>query len=171
MNKKIVGLGLAAVATLALGACSRSNSSSSSSSSDSSVKAAIITDTGGVDDKSFNQSAWEGLQAWGKENDLTKDTDYTYFQSDSESDYATNLDSAVSNGYNLIFAIGYNLHDAVEEAAPENKDVNYVIVDDTVSDQDNVESVCLLITKVLILQVSQLLCKLKTKTRWFCRWC
>ena len=38
MNKKIVGLGLAAVATLALGACSRSNSSSSSS--DSSVKAA-----------------------------------------------------------------------------------------------------------------------------------
>ena len=51
MNKKIVGLGLAAVATLALGACSRSNSSSSSS--DSSVKAAIITDTGGVDDKSF----------------------------------------------------------------------------------------------------------------------
>lgn len=70
MNKKIVGLGLAAVATLALGACSRSNSSSSSS--DSSVKAAIITDTGGVDDKSFNQSAWEGLQAWGKENDLTK---------------------------------------------------------------------------------------------------
>ena len=139
MNKKIVGLGLAAVATLALGACSRSNSSSSSS--DSSVKAAIITDTGGVDDKSFNQSAWEGLQAWGKENDLTKDTDYTYFQSDSESDYATNLDSAVSNGYNLIFAIGYNLHDAVEEAAPENKDVNYVIVDDTVSDQDNVESV------------------------------
>lgn len=119
MNKKIVGLGLAAVATLALGACSRSNSSSSSS--DSSVKVAIVTDTGGVDDKSFNQSAWEGLQAWGKENDLTKDIDYTYFQSDSESDYATNLDSAVSNGYNLIFAIGYNLHDAVEEAAPENR--------------------------------------------------
>lgn len=57
------------------------------SSSDSSVKATIVTDTGGVDDKSFNQSAWEGLQAWGKENDLTKDTDYTCFQSDSESDY------------------------------------------------------------------------------------
>ena len=112
MNKKIVGLGLAAVATLALGACSRSNSSSSSS--DSSVKAAIVTDTGGVDDKSFNQSAWEGLQAWGKENDLTKDTDYTYFQSDSEYDYATNLDSAVSTGYNFIFALGYHLHDAVE---------------------------------------------------------
>ena len=139
MNKKIVGLGLAAVATLALGACSRSNSSSSSSKS--SVKAAIVTDTGGVDDKSFNQSAWEGMQAWGKENKLKKDTDYTYFQSDSESDYATNLDSAVSNGYNLVFAIGYNLHDAVDEAAPQNKDTNYVIIDDVVADHKNVESV------------------------------
>ncbi len=36
------------------------------------LKAAIVTDTGGVDDKSFNQSAWEGLQAWGKENGLSK---------------------------------------------------------------------------------------------------
>lgn len=139
MNKKVVGLGVATVATLALGACSRSNSSDSSS--DNSVKVAMVTDTGGVDDKSFNQSAWEGLQAWGKEHDLKKDTDYTYFQSDSESDYATNLTSAVSNGYNLVFAIGYNLHDAVQDAAPENKDVNYVIIDDVVSGQDNVESV------------------------------
>lgn len=138
MNKKIVSLGLAAVATLALGACSRSSSSSSSSSD---LKAAIVTDTGGVDDKSFNQSAWEGLQAWGKENNLTKDSDYTYFQSDSESDYATNLSSAVDKGYNLVFGIGYALHDAVEEAAADNEDVNYVIVDDKVSGYDNVESV------------------------------
>ena len=89
MNKKIVGLGLAAVATLALGACSRSNSSSSSS--DSSVKAAIITDTGGVDDKSFNQSAWEGLQEWGKANKLKKDSGFTYFQSNSESDFCKTI--------------------------------------------------------------------------------
>ncbi|MBM7641859.1 BMP family lipoprotein [Streptococcus loxodontisalivarius] len=137
MNKKLIGLGLVAAAALTLGACSRSNSSSSS---DSSVKAAIVTDTGGVDDKSFNQSAWEGLQAWGKENNFTKDSEYTYFQSDSESDYATNLDSAVSKGYNLIFGIGYALHDAVEESAKSNSDVNFVIVDDVV-EQDNVESV------------------------------
>ncbi|MFC3932752.1 BMP family lipoprotein [Streptococcus dentapri] len=137
MNKKIIGLGLAAVAVLALGACSRS----SQSSSDSSVKAAIITDTGGVDDKSFNQSAWEGLQAWGKENKLTKDKDFTYFQSDDESQYANNLDSAQSKGYNLIFGIGYNLHDAVSEAAEANSKTNYVIIDDVIKDHDNVASV------------------------------
>ncbi|MGT2929739.1 BMP family lipoprotein [Streptococcus dentasini] len=137
MNKKIIGLGLAAVAVFTLAACSRS----SQSGSDSSVKAAIVTDTGGVDDKSFNQSAWEGLQAWAKENKLKKDTDYTYFQSDDESQYATNLDSAVSKGYNLIFGIGYNLHDAVSEAAESNSDTNYVIIDDVIKDQDNVASV------------------------------
>ncbi|KXT76631.1 BMP family lipoprotein [Streptococcus sp. DD12] len=138
MNKKLIGFGLLAVAGLALAACQRNTSSSSNSNG---TKVAIVTDTGGVDDKSFNQSAWEGLQAWGKENKLTKDTDYTYFQSDSESDYATNLDSAVSKGYNLIFGIGYNLHSAVESAAKENTKVNYVIVDDQITGLDNVKSV------------------------------
>ena len=142
MNKKQwLGLGLVTVAAIGLAACGNRASRKDSSDAKTDLKAAIVTDTGGVDDKSFNQSAWEGMQAWGKENKLKKDTDYTYFQSDSESDYATNLDSAVSNGYNLIFAIGYNLHDAVEEAAPKNEDINYVIIDDIVSDQDNVKSV------------------------------
>ena len=67
------------------------------SSADSKVKAAIVTDTGGVDDKSFNQSAWEGLQAWGKANKLEKDSGFTYFQSGSESDFATNMSSAAKS--------------------------------------------------------------------------
>ena len=61
----------------------------------------------GVDDKSFNQSAWEGLQAWGKANKLEKDSGYTYFQSNSESDFATNLSSAVDQNYNLIFGVSF----------------------------------------------------------------
>ena len=105
LNKKIIGLGLVAVAALGLAACARGGRGGSSA--DSKVKAAIVTDTGGVDDKSFNQSAWEGLQAWGKANKLEKDSGYTYFQSNSESDFAT----------------------------------NYVIIDDVIKDQKNVESV------------------------------
>lgn len=70
LNKKIIGLGLVAVAALGLAACARGGRGGSSA--DSKVKAAIVTDTGGVDDKSFNQSAWEGLQAWGKANKLKK---------------------------------------------------------------------------------------------------
>ena len=67
------------------------------------LKAAIVTDTGGVDDKSFNQSAWEGLQEWGKENGLSKDHGFTYFQSTNESEYANNLEQAASSGYKAIF--------------------------------------------------------------------
>ena len=57
LNKKIIGLGLVAVAALGLAACARGGRGGSAA--DSKVKAAIVTDTGGVDDKSFNQSAWE----------------------------------------------------------------------------------------------------------------
>lgn len=145
MNKKLVGLGLAAVAAVSLAACgnraSKSNSSEASSSADTSVKAAIVTDIGGVDDRSFNQSAWEGLTAWGKENGLEKGTGYDYIQSQSESDYVTNLDSAVAGGYNLVFGIGFALETAIAEAAPNNPDTHFVIVDSVVPDQDNVVSV------------------------------
>ena len=85
------------------------------------MKAAIITDTGGVDDKSFNQSAWEGLQAWGKENGLSKGNGFDYFQPTDESQYATNLDEAVSNDYKLIFGVGFALSDSVKKAAKTTK--------------------------------------------------
>lgn len=144
MNKKLVGLGLATVATLGLAACGSrtANKSNASKSEDSSaLKAAIVTDIGGVDDRSFNQSAWEGLQTWGKDHGFEKDKGYTYFQSASESDYVTNLDAAVSGGYNLIFGIGFALETAIAEVAPNNPDTHYVIVDSVVPDQDNVVSV------------------------------
>ena len=140
MNKKQwLGLGLVAVAAFGLAACgNRSSRNAASSSSDVKTKAAIVTDTGGVDDKSFNQSAWEGLQEWGKANKLKKDSGFTYFQSNSESDFANNMSAAQSQGYNLIFGVGFALHDAVSDAAKEHEDVNYVIIDDVIKDQKNV---------------------------------
>lgn len=145
MNKKLVGLGLAAVAAVSLAACgnraSKSSSSEASSSADTSVKAAIVTDVGGVDDRSFNQSAWEGLQEWGNAAGLSKGNGYDYFQSANESEYITNLDSAVAGGYNLVFGIGFALESAIAEVAPNNPDTHYVIVDSVVPDRDNVVSV------------------------------
>lgn len=140
MNKKQwLGLGLVAVAAIGLAACGN-RASRNSASSDLKTKAAIVTDTGGVDDKSFNQSAWEGLQAWGKEHNLTKDNGFTYFQSTSEADYANNLQQAAGS-YNLIFGVGFALHNAVEEAAKDHSDLNYVLIDDVIEGQNNVASV------------------------------
>lgn len=141
MNKKQwLGLGLVTVAALSLAACGNRASRSDNKDAKTDLKAAIITDTGGVDDKSFNQSAWEGLQAWGEKNDLSKDNGFTYYQSQDESQYANNLNQAVTDGYNLIFGIGFALRDAVESAAKDNDNINYVIVDDEIKGQKNVAS-------------------------------
>ena len=141
MNKKQwLGLGLVAVAAVGLAACGNRSSRNAASSSDVKTKAAIVTDTGGVDDKSFNQSAWEGLQDWGKEHNLSKDKGFTYFQSTSEADYANNLQQAAGS-YNLIFGVGFALHNAVKDAAAEHTDLNYVLIDDVIKEQKNVASV------------------------------
>jgi basic membrane protein A and related proteins len=104
--------------------------------------AAMVTDVGGVDDKSFNQSAWEGLEAFGADNGLEKGTEgYDYLQSKSDADYKTNLNTAVRNNFDLIYGIGYKLQPAIEEVAKQRKDNNFVIVDSVIEGMDNVASV------------------------------
>lgn len=104
----------------------------------------------------------KGLQEWGDAAGLSKGNGYDYFQSASESDYITNLDSAVSGGYNLVFGIGFALESAIKEVAPNNPDTHYVIVDSVVADEDNVVSVGFAQTmKLLTLLVLRLLNQLK----------
>ncbi|MCK1209855.1 BMP family protein [Streptococcus uberis] len=138
MNKKLTSLALLSAAIISLAACSHKGQKSASSSD---LKVAMITDQGGVDDKSFNQSAWEGLQAWGKSKDLKKGSDFNYFQSTNESEYVTNLDTAKSNGFNVIFGIGFNLTDSIKKASSDNADTKYAIVDDVIEGKDNVASI------------------------------
>lgn len=115
-------LGVVALASvMVLGACGGGGNSTDSSGgtdkgTDSSAaggkkySVALVTDTGGVDDKSFNQSAWEGMQAWGNENGIERGAGgYNYFQSQNASDYANHINTAVNNGFQTIFGIGYLL--------------------------------------------------------------
>lgn len=138
MNKKLVLLGLASTALLSLTACG-DRSKKATNASD--VKVAMVTDQGGIDDKSFNQSAWEGLQSWGKKNGLKKGAGFDYFQTSSESEYITNLDTAASSGYNLIFGIGFGLRDSIEKVAGNNPELHYAIIDDVIEGKKNVASI------------------------------
>lgn len=70
MNKRIFAVGALALASVAVLAGCRGRDAASGGEAKTDLNVAMITDTGGVDDRSFNQSAWEGLQAWGKENNL-----------------------------------------------------------------------------------------------------
>lgn len=107
---------------------------------DSDFKVAMVTDVGGVDDKSFNQSAWEGLQAWGEEHGLAEKENYDYAQSNDDSDYLPNLNSLVRDDFDLIFGIGYLLEPAVQEVAAQNPD-NYFGIVDAVVEEPNVASI------------------------------
>ncbi|SET93061.1 BMP family protein [Paenibacillus sp. NFR01] len=100
------------------------------------VKVGLVTDVGGVNDKSFNQSAWEALEALNKETGV----EIKYLQSKSNADYEPNLNQFVQGGYNLTWGIGFDLGDAVKKVADENPNANLAIIDSVV-DAPNVESV------------------------------
>jgi basic membrane protein A and related proteins len=103
-------------------------------------KVAMVTDTGGVDDKSFNQSSWKGIKEFGNENGLTEGEGYTYLQSQSDADYTTNLNSLVRQDFNLIYGIGFMLQESINEIASQQKEAQFAIVD-AVVDQPNVASI------------------------------
>ena len=93
-------------------------------------KAAMCTDLGGVEDRSFNESVWTGLQT--AESELGFQVEY--LQSITEADYATNLDTLLENGNQLIIGVGFALAEATAAAAQENPDTYYACVDNEYTD-------------------------------------
>ncbi|MED3624202.1 BMP family lipoprotein [Neobacillus thermocopriae] len=145
MKKRKIGMALSMVLTAGtlLGACGKAddNGGEKGGEKKDNFSVAMVTDVGGVDDKSFNQSAWEGLQNFGKENGLEKGKGgYDYIQSKSDADYATNLNTLVRQDFDLVYGIGFLMQAAVEEIAQQQKDAHFAIVDAEVQ-QPNVASI------------------------------
>lgn len=85
----------------------------------------MITDVGGVNDQSFNQSAWEGLQRAEKELGVK----VSYIESRQDADYGPNLETMLDAGTDLIWGIGFKMADAALEAANNNPDQKYAVID------------------------------------------
>lgn len=152
MKKKVLAVLMASVMTVALAACggggstggANTDSGSADSGSDSSggeasaaasdIKVGLITDVGGVNDGSFNQSAWEGLQRAMDELGI----EANYLESATDADYAPNIETFVDEEYDLIISVGYMLADATKAAAEANPDSKFAIIDDATIDLDNV---------------------------------
>ncbi|MGM0710947.1 BMP family lipoprotein [Brevibacillus parabrevis] len=103
------------------------------------VKIGMVTDVGGVNDNSFNQSAWEGLQKFQADMNLPKDS-VNYLQSTSDAEYVPNLTQFVKDKWDLTWGIGFLMGDHLKKVADENKDAKLAIIDAEV-DAPNVESV------------------------------
>jgi len=85
----------------------------------------LVTDVGEVDDKSFNQSAWEGALL--AESELGAQVDY--IETGDAKDYASNIALFADNGYNVIVTVGFAMGEATAEAALEYPDITFIGVD------------------------------------------
>lgn len=96
----------------------------------------MVTNSGGLEDRSFNQSTWEGLQDAEDEYGVEAEA----LVSTSETDLAPNVQQAVDSGCGLVVTVGYELADATLDQAGRNPDVAFAIVDEIV-DAENVKPV------------------------------
>lgn len=100
------------------------------------VQPCMVSDTGGFDDNSFNELGKNGLDAGA----AAIGVEGIAVQSDTDADYAPNIDNLISQGCNLIFTVGFNLSAATVEAALANPDVNFAIIDDAADNDFNGET-------------------------------
>ena len=126
---------LAASTMLAIAACGSSTSSASSSTSSSATGSAatsakflgcMVTDTGGIDDRSFNASSWQGMQAA-----ASADSNITvkYLQSTTQSDYIPNINTFLGEKCGIIVTVGFLMGPATEAAAKAHPTQKFAIVD------------------------------------------
>ena len=97
----------------------------------------IVSDSGGFDDQSFNQSSYEGLQKTVKDLGIKMKE----AQSSSPTDFVPNLNLMASAGCNLTVTVGFLLAEATAAAAKDNPKLHYAIIDDDSIDAPNVKPV------------------------------
>jgi basic membrane protein A len=119
------GAALAAVALLAAG-CAKPSSSTTTTTT-SHFTGCMVTDTGGINDKSFNQTSWEGMQAAAAASG-GKIT-VKYLPSTSASDYAKNISTFISQKCGVIVTVGFLMGPATQAAALANPKQKFAIVD------------------------------------------
>ncbi len=107
-------------------------SSETAAGAEVSGKSCMITDTGGVDDRSFNQTSWEGLQEGQDEFGL----EATLLESTAEPDFEPNMNTFLEDDCDLIVTVGFALGDTTRSAAEANPDQLFAIVDNDFADFD-----------------------------------
>jgi basic membrane protein A len=124
-------LGVVALAAAACGskpvstAAGGASSSSSTGAASSSYTACMVTDTGGIDDHSFNTAAWAGMQKAQSDGKAT----VSYVQSTTENQYSSNISSLVTKGCKLIVTVGGLMADATTASSKTNSSQKFAIVD------------------------------------------
>ena len=118
LKKTVSFITLIAVAGLAFVAAPAANAAT--------TKACLALDTGGVDDKSFNASAWSGAQAAQKANSSVT---VKYLSAATDADYGPNIKKLVDEKCTIIIGVGFLINEAIVAGAKANPTVSFAIVD------------------------------------------
>lgn len=114
---------LAVASVLLLGACAEPPAGTSGNATEGTN--CLVAGTGGINDHGFNAGAWAGMQDAEQKAGLKA----TYLESSEDSQYATNIDSFLQRGCDLIVTVGFPMTDATMDAAKNNPDQKFAIVD------------------------------------------
>ncbi|HEY2278044.1 MAG TPA: BMP family ABC transporter substrate-binding protein [Streptosporangiaceae bacterium] len=145
MKKTLAASAVLTVAGLLAAACGSSTSNTSGSSSasakpsgsSSSASTAgkflgcMVTDTGGIDDRSFNASSWQGMQEAASAN--PSKISVTYLQSTTQSDYTPNINTFISKKCGIVVTVGFLMAAATQTASKANASDKFAIVDNAYS--------------------------------------
>ena len=127
---------IATIAMAGITGCG-SNTESKADGADK-ITVAMVSDVAGINDQSYNQSAWEGLERAKKELGI----EIKYLESKQDSDYATNVETLADEEVDLIIGVGSKLSDTIKEAAKNYPDQKFAIIDETYDEiPSNVKSV------------------------------
>lgn len=134
MKKTLFATALGMVAALSLTACGAAPTDSTSGGDASDYVACMVSDEGGFDDQSFNQSGKEGMDQ--AKADLGIKT--ILVESRANADYVTNIQSLLDENCNMIIGVGFKLADSMTAAAEANPDVDFALIDSSFgSEMDN----------------------------------
>ena len=140
MRKSIASVGLVALVAVLAGCGGSSKSSSSTTTTTtapSTFKVGLSTDTGGLNDRSFNHLAFVGLQRAHRELGVQT----RVVQAESPSDYIPNLSALAHQGYNLVIGVGFTEIDALKAVAKQFPKTHFAIVDVSNADEGGLKNV------------------------------
>ena len=93
------------------------------------IKIGLVTDVGRVNDRSFNQSAWEGVLQACEGLGLAEGEDCKFIETQDPADYGDNIQQFIDGGFNMVVSVGFALGEATAVAAQDNPDIMFIGVD------------------------------------------
>ena len=134
MIKKLKALILSGIISLGVVGCTSTNTNNI----EDKTKVTLVLSVGGVNDESFNQGAWEGALKASEELGV----EVSYLESNSDADYITNIETAIDKDSDLIVGVGFQVGNAIKEAALAYPEQSFAAIDSTYEDTpDNLRSI------------------------------